>query len=56
MRQSLKEFGCGDLQEFLRAKPRPDEQKLHIRHFEMDESAKQSPILPEFQGVNVADI
>ena len=56
MRRSLKKVGCGDLQEFLRVKPRSDEQKLHIRHFGMDEFAKQSPILPEFQGVNVVDI
>ena len=40
------------------AKPRSDEQKLHIRHTWNGRvsSTKQSPILPEFQGVNAADI
>ena len=40
------------------AKPRSDEQKLHIRHTWNGRvsTTKRSPILPEFQGVNVADI
>ena len=40
------------------AKPRSDEQKLHTRHTWNGRvsTTKRSPILPEFQGVNVADI
>ena len=42
----------------LEAKPRSDEQKLHIRHTWNGRVSctKRSPILPEFQGVNAADI
>ena len=57
VRRNLKEAGCGE-DTNPRAKPRSDEQKLHTRRTRKGRvsKAKRSPILPEFRGVNAADI
>ena len=57
MRWNLKEVGCGENTNPW-AKPQSDEQKLHKRRVWNGRvsQTKRSPILPEFQSVNVADI